>query len=223
MSKDRLVRAVGMLVAFFLINFAAWDLLVGHVGVPTHWASFIVYSVLFVIALLLFFPRLRQDAKALPGVIRSPKYFIMELVLFAIGGVLLSTLFVSLAALVSCSMTLPENQNNLNRMSEMLPMPLTFVMMVVYAPIIEELTFRHAIIGWPDERRRGWLHGMTVVSVIAFDLIHVMAVMDVFYYLGLSIALVTIYRRYRRNMWPSIFLHSLLNLGGFLLMLVGVL
>ena len=63
---------------------------------------------------------------------------------------------------------------------------------------------------------------MTIISIIAFDCIHLYEMREFFYYLPLSIGLTTFYIKHNRNIYSSIIMHALANLPGAVMMIIAV-
>ena len=216
------MKSLIVVILFYLINFKVWDLLVDNQILGPRWAAFAVYTVLFILTIALFHGHLKQSWNDFKAEISSPWRFFLEVVLWAVAGSLITSALIFLFNRLFGLDVLPGNQENVNDMVQELPAILSFVMMAIYAPIIEELTFRHAIIGWVDPDNKTLLWIMTVISIVLFDMIHVMHPPEFFYYLPLSIILTTIYQRHQQNVWASILFHAFFNAMGFLFILLGL-
>ena len=221
-----IIKSVLMIVLFYGINFYAWDWLVSKRWLSPAFASSAVYIVLFFIAILLFGKDLKRQWKAFKKEINWK--FFLKIILWAGLGVLLSIVFVYLGGLIFPDGGGTQNQGNLDQMSQAIPPLLSLILMAVFAPIIEELTFRHAFLSSVPEKNKVLLVVLSILSVIAFDKIHIAdpftmpsQAIQSFYYLGLTLALTSFYFYGKRNIWYSICLHSFLNTAGFILMSLG--
>ncbi len=223
MERVNKIKSLIMVILFYLINFKAWDLLVDNGVLGPRWAAFATYTTLFIIAIALFHRHLKEAWGKFKEQLQSPWRFLLEIVLWAVAGTLVTAAFIFVFSNLFKINVVPGNQENVYEMVDQLPAILSLVMMAVYAPVIEEVTFRHAIIGWvkPDDTTRLWI--MSIISVVMFDMIHVMHLPEFFYYLPLSIILTTIYRRHNQNVWASILFHVFYNGMGFLLIALGML
>lgn len=226
--RKNIAKSILMILSFYLINFYAWDFAVNHGRLMPHIASFLDYSLLFIIALLLFKKDLNLQWTAFKKDLK-PK-FILKIILWALLGVILSNLFVGLGRLIFQDSGITQNQENLNEMSQSLPPFLTLIMMSIFAPLIEELTFRHAFLSSVPKNKKPLLAVLILLSIVAFDKIHIAdpftlphEPIEFFYYLGLTLSLTGFYFYGKRNIWYPIFLHGFLNTAGFILMSLGIL
>lgn len=221
MPKKHLTSIL-MVVLFYLINFKVWDLLVDNQILGPRWAAFATYTVLLILALVLFGKYLKVAWTEFKREHLSPLKFFLEIVLWAVLGSLLTSLSIFVFSNLLDLNVLPGNQENVNDMVSELPSILSFLMMAVYAPIIEEVIFREAIIGWVNKDNKALIILMAIVSIVMFDMIHVMHLPEFLYYLPVSCILTAIYLRHKRNVWASILFHAFFNAMGFVLILLGL-
>ncbi|MBL7573607.1 CPBP family intramembrane metalloprotease [Staphylococcus saccharolyticus] len=95
--------------------------------------------------------------------------------------------------------------------------PFAFLLIVIVGPIVEELVFRHIIIGELGKKFNFVLMG--IVSAVLFTLIHVTDAKSPFEfgaYLILAISLVYVYLKSDRKLAASLSLHMLNNLISFI-------
>lgn len=95
--------------------------------------------------------------------------------------------------------------------------PFAFLMIVIAGPVVEELVFRHIIIGELGKKFNFIVMG--IVSAITFTLIHVTDAKSPFEfgaYFILALSLVFVYLISGRNLAASIGLHMLNNLVSFI-------
>ncbi len=216
-----MIKSIAMVALFYLINFKLWDFFVNRNILNSEWASFTVYTILFILALILFRHTLEAQMARLHKQIKSVKRFFLQIVLWSLLGSLLSTFFILLFGTILSVDLIPQNQENVTEMVNRIPAALSLLMMAVYAPVIEELTFRHAIIGNIKRTNTPLLIIATIVSVLLFDFLHVINLVEFWYYLPMAILLTAMYWRYDRNVCASICFHSFFNFAGFLLIISG--
>ena len=111
---------------------------------------------------------------------------------------------------------LGQNQEIINQIAQSTPYIMTFFMTVLFAPFVEELVFRQALIGSFQSKK--WINIMTFVSVILFTLAHMMHWADFVIYLPMAAIIVYFYRHYQKNVIASMAFHGLNNLIAALLL-----
>lgn len=111
---------------------------------------------------------------------------------------------------------LGQNQEIINQIAQSTPYIMTFFMTVLFAPFVEELVFRQALIG-SFQSKKG-INIMTFVSVILFTLAHMMHWADFVIYLPMAAIIVYFYRHYQENVIASMAFHGLNNLIAALLL-----
>ena len=213
-------KSILTIALFYLINGPFCDFLEVF-GVAGPWIGFIDYTLLFVIILALHFPRIKEAFSDLKDKEQAPYRFLLETAAIMVLSFLLTNLLVYLFGNFLNLDILPQNTENLKENTAELPKLLTFLMMAIYAPIIEETVFRESFIGWPEKSDSSAITLMTLISIVSFDFIHVIQVHEFLYYLPLSIGLTLVYRRNDRNLASSITAHMLTNTVAFILILVG--
>ncbi len=182
------------------------------------WASFTVYAVLIVFVIAIWNKDLLIKWNQFKREIKSWRtFFIVLLIWLAVSGIL-SLLF---QYIVNGSFK-TQNTETVETMVDTIPPILTCIMMSIFTPFIEELTFRESIIGWADKSNKVAITIMTIISIIAFDCIHLYEMREFFYYLPLSIGLTTFYIKHNRNIYSSIIMHALANLPGAVMMIIAV-
>ena len=95
--------------------------------------------------------------------------------------------------------------------------PFAFLLIVIVGPIVEELVFRHILIGELGKKFNFIVMG--IISAVLFTYIHVTDAKSPFEfgaYFILAIALVSVYLISKRNLAASISLHMLNNLVSFI-------
>lgn len=208
------------IVLFYLINFPLWDLLVAK-SMPEEWASFTVYSILFLIIIIWNFSHLKGKFKDLSIKVNNKLAFIFKLlIIIGISYIAMNILFITFDKLFNINI-LPENTENIKSNAMRMPKLLTFIMMTIFAPIIEEYVFRESFIGWIDKDNKTLLTLFTILSIIMFDMIHVINLPEFIYYVPLTLSLTYVYLKNHRNVAASIFFHSLTNALAFLMILIG--
>ncbi|WP_440895610.1 lysostaphin resistance A-like protein [Amphibacillus sp. Q70] len=214
-----MLKAALMIILFYLINFVSWDLMVDYQMVSPEWASLIVYTVLFVVSLGLYGRHLWDERDRFKKKIDTWWKFFLELLILSFLGAALTLLAFHLTS----HSGQPTNQENLSNMVDSLPVIFSLVMVTILGPVIEELTFRQSIVGVMSRSKTLWTVVSIIISVVAFDMIHVVELHEFWHYLPMSVLLVFFYIRYERNVWASIAFHIFYNLSGYLLLALGVL
>ncbi len=208
-----------VLLLFYLINFSLWEVLVGKGMATPQWASFSVYFILFFVVLACYWKKLSSEWHKFREQLLSIPKFLLDLILWTIGGTGLTLLIIFIFGNILGIELLSENQENIIEVVHEIPAILSFMMIALFGPIIEELVFREGIIGWVNRTNHWLLVIMTVLSIILFDTIHVIQLTDFWYYLPMSLVLTGFYLKYERNVWSSILLHMFNNAAGVILMM----
>lgn len=174
-------------------------------------ASFIASMILLVLALFLFKDHLIKEwhrfRAETPNMLRFigklfGYYFLM--LLLRIAGIWLLELFMDTS-------TLGQNQEILNDAAQSMNLIANVLLLTIYAPIVEELVFRQAIIGpWAKDNRLVMI-ASTLFSMFLFTYMHSFQWADFVLYLPITIVLTQIYWEYDRNIVPSIIFHFLNN------------
>lgn len=170
-----------------------------------------VYVILVVIALALYGGHLKKEWLRYKATVDSwPRTilgffiaYIMTIVLQVIASAILS-FFIDMD-------NLGANQQALNELSQNIPVISTIFMTVIFAPLVEELVYREAIIGIIPRHRKSWLIAATIFSVLLFTVMHSVIVADFFLYLPLSLILTYYYWIYDRNIIPAMIFHFINN------------
>lgn len=214
------IQSILIISLFYLINGPFCDLL-EFLGVSLEWIGFIDYTILFILIVgLVFYKQGIKTLKFKPKNKSFAKYFVETILIMALSYLLVN-LLVLLSDRVFDLSILPQNTELLKDKSNELPKWVTFIMMTIYAPFIEEFVFRHSMIAWPDKADKKTIAIMTVISILAFDFIHVIHIQEFLYYLPLSVALTLVYVKNDRQVSASIIAHSLTNFVAFILILLG--
>ncbi|EOI58213.1 CPBP family intramembrane glutamic endopeptidase [Enterococcus gilvus] len=218
MNSKLLPRSIATIVIFFLINFGLWEIIV-HLGMSNSWASFTVYLVLFIIILFIWKENIPNSWTRFKSETGNWKKFFLSTVVWLVIAIALSYFLQFLVSGTSQT----DNTETVGNMANTIPPILTCIMLSVFTPFIEEFTFRESFMGFVDKENKVLLTTMTLLSIIIFDCIHLYNWREFFYYLPLSIALTMFYRKHNRNIFSSILMHSMANLPGAILMIVGIL
>ena len=205
------------LALFFLINWGLWEVLVIQ-GMGQSWASFTVYAVLIVIVISIWNKTLLNEWIRFKQETKNLKKFFIELIVWLVIAIVIAYIFQYLINGVFKT----DNTNTVGNMVDSIPPVLSCIMLSVFTPFIEEITFRKSLIGWIDQRNKVGIIIMMIISIILFDCIHLYRWQEFFYYLPLSIALTMFYVKHNRNIFSSIIMHAMMNLPGAILMIIGV-
>ncbi|HHS2980998.1 TPA: CPBP family intramembrane glutamic endopeptidase [Staphylococcus argenteus] len=116
------------------------------------------------------------------------------------------------------------NELELNKMFEVPSfLPVAFLLIVIVGPIVEELVFRHILIGELGKKFNFIV--MSIISVFLFTLIHVTDAKSPFEfgpYLILAIIMVVTYLKSGRNLGSTIALHIVNNFVSFIMTVVQI-
>ncbi len=221
LGGNMIIRAIIMIVSYYTINFAAWNLLINSKGFSPANALMMSYGILFFISLAVYGEHLLTEWKRLKKQWDVPLKFLSQLVVYCI---LVLTVTISIVFLVTQLFNIdpvPQYQNNIEYIIEEVTVLLSFLIIVILGPIIEEITFREASIGWVDDYNNQLMLYMGVASILFFNFLYMADPSEFFYYLPFSFLLTDYYFRKYRNIWASIALHSLIKLFYFILTYVG--
>lgn len=217
-----MLKSVLTLLLFYSINFLLWDVFVDRGILTPQYASFTVYSILFLIMIILHGKSLKRQWVDFRRKTPSGKTFLIRLILWSLVGALLSGVFIFIFGNLLNIDVLPKNQENVNEMVDRFPAILSILMMGIYAPLIEETVFRHSIVGLAPKGQKGFTLVLSLISIILFDLIHVIRLPEFLYYLPMSVLLTGFYLVHNKNVWASVFFHAFFNIGGYLLIALGL-
>ncbi|MBI5975831.1 CPBP family intramembrane glutamic endopeptidase [Staphylococcus canis] len=116
----------------------------------------------------------------------------------------------------------PQNEVLVEEMIHNLSwLPLNFAFIVILAPIVEEIFFRHLLIGELGKKLNFKIMG--IISVIAFAGVHVLdasSPFEIIDYLIIAIPVVWLYLKSHRNLGVTIGFHILNNFVAFILGLI---
>lgn len=218
LSKGK--RAIVMIVSYFLIQLIVSPILFQTLNLSLNTTTIATSVILLAIALLLYGSQLKADYQRFKEQFEGWGKFSLKaisyyLLLYVLRVVVLMVLmnFMDVENLL-------QNQQSLNDMSATLSFPTMFFMVSIYAPIVEELVFREAFIGWVDKNNHNRVMLMGALSVIIFTLLHAFELADFLLYLPLAVVLVRYYFDYDRNVVASIFFHFINNTIAVILMYV---
>lgn len=158
---------------------------------------------------ILFFTELLQSLKTVGKrwYIKIPVLFIAYAAITAAGAVV--------DMFVSSDM---QNEQIVRDMASSMPFIVSFLYLAVYTPIVEELIFRHILIG---KLSRNWnVYMMSAVSCFIFAAAHSFRPVDLIIYLPMSIGFTAVYLLSGRQVGYSLLLHILNNSMALMLPLV---
>ncbi|WP_029324214.1 CPBP family intramembrane glutamic endopeptidase [Butyrivibrio sp. AE3004] len=210
-------KRICMIAAFYLINFGLWEIIAPIIS--GEWASFMVYVLLFVFVIFMFHKELKKELVEIANTkLKDRSFYLRWLIVLAID--LMLTMVVLWLANTYCNAILPVNNENVKNQLNAVPVSLGVIQGCLFAPVIEEMVFRYSIIGKPKSKSM-WII-FSIISIVLFDCIHIVATLEFFYYLTPAIFL-TLFYDWNKNVLASILLHSSINIVGYLALLVGVL
>ncbi|MGX7108411.1 CPBP family intramembrane glutamic endopeptidase [Facklamia miroungae] len=103
------------------------------------------------------------------------------------------------------------NQQAIQNLIGQVPSYYTFFMLVIFAPFVEELVFREAIIRPSVQRNTSSKWICTILSVVLFTGAHMVTFADAIIYLPLTLALTYLYWKYHANVAASMSFHFVNN------------
>ncbi|WP_029319044.1 CPBP family intramembrane glutamic endopeptidase [Butyrivibrio sp. AE3004] len=210
------MKRILAIASFYLINFGLWELLKGYIG--SEWDSFLVYVILFPLMIFIFWNELKSEWKEFSSILKTKSFYV-----YLIIWLVLDLLFTGLLLWGINTFgwdILPQNNNNVKDQMVVVPLYLTMIQGCIFAPVIEELVFRYAIISKTENRIAQML--LFIVSVVMFDCIHIVRLPEFFYYLIPSLFLTSFYMK-KKNPFTSIALHSAINVVGYISLIAGIL
>lgn len=210
-------KRLGIIILFYTINFGLWEIIAPIIS--GEWASFVVYILLFVIVLLFFRRELRGAwHEIVASKLKDKRFYMKWLIVLAIDLAL--TMLVVWLASTYWPAIMPANNENVKNQLNSVPVILGVIQGCVFAPVIEETVFRYSIIGVPECKSK--LLILTMVSIVMFDCIHIVAPLEFFYYLVPAVVL-TLFYNWNKNVVASMLLHSSINVVGYVALLSGLL
>ena len=214
---NKVWKQLAIIFLFYLINFGLWEIIAPIIS--NEWASFIVYVILFLVVIALFYRELKEEWISIRNNKLSDKRYYLELIIVLVIELVLTVVILWVAQNVWIEI-LPANNESVKNQMASVPVILSVIQGCVFAPVIEEMTFRYGIIGKPKSKYVLFI--TTVVSIVLFDCIHIVRLPEFFYYIVPSVILTLFYVKHR-NVFASIMLHSLINVVGYLSLLIGIL
>lgn len=216
-SINKIWKRIAVVLLFYLINFGLWELIAPIIS--DEWASFVVYVILFFIVVVLFCRELKEEWNSIRITKLSDERYYLGLIITLVIELVLTLVILWIAQNVWVEI-LPANNENVKKQMASVPVILSVIQGCVFAPVIEEMTFRYGII--EKTKSKHILLITTVISIVLFDCIHIVTIPEFFYYIVPSVILTLFYVKHR-NVFASIMLHSLINIVGYLSLLIGVL
>ena len=216
-KTNNIYRRIALILLFYLINFGLWELIAPVISVE--WASFAVYVILFLLVIILFYRELKNEWNSICNLKLADKKYYLGLIIALVINFILGLIIIWIAQIMHVDI-LPINNENVKTQMASIPVLLSVLQGCIFAPVIEEMTFRYAIIGKPKSKKV--LFVLAVLSIILFDCIHIVKIPEFFYYISTSVILTLFYVKHK-NVFASIMLHSLINIVGYIALIVGIL
>lgn len=212
-----MVRGILMIAAFLFISWIGSPLIAYATSMSLPAMLLLSYSILFVIAIIIYRDVLKREWQNLRQKQR-PFRFAFALIRWALltAAVVVATNY--MLSLKFGVKVAPENQQVINNVVGKIPLIVSYLIICILGPFIEEMTFRQSFIGWAKDSQKILIAIMTVISIAVFDLMHVTKPIDFIVYLPVTVVITIYYLKHDRNPWTSIFLHSLYNTLGFVMM-----
>ena len=211
-------KASILIMLFYLLETSGKAVL-GEYGVSAEWATFWVYGVMFVMSLILHGKRFMEDWQHFCHYSRGLGNFLLKLVAWSDRvGVVTAGLYFTFLTFFGV-IILPAHLIGLGNAPANLPLGITWLLLLLLAPVVEEFVFRDSLVGVVN-----WTHKMklvlaTILSILAFTMLHVVHLAEVWFYLPLSIAVTALYINHERNVIASILFQSFYNVATYLVLL----
>lgn len=178
--------------------------------IDSEWPTILIYFGLTAYALRLHFREFVDSFQRM-----GMRKFIVAVVV----GILLTFYFDAIGGAIWADVTgelLPQNEEELNAMAASLPV-LTFLVVVVCAPIVEEILFRYILQGWLREKiKKGGAVIAVIISGTLFALAHIATPADLLCYLPSGLLWCFIYEK-TRCISLTICIHGVTNLIAYVL------
>lgn len=204
-----LKKSVILFLSYFGIMILGPSILIALTSLEN--ASFIVSMLLLALAIYLFKDHLNAEWHRFRAETPSFGRFFLKLFGYYLLMIMLRVVGIWLLGFFMDTSTLGQNQELLNETAQNMNWLSNILMLTIYAPIVEELVFRQAIIGpWAKDNRL-LLIVSTAFSVLLFTAMHSFQLADFVLYMPITIVLTYIYWKYDRNIVPSILFHFLNN------------
>lgn len=197
-----------LFISYFVVMLALPILLASFVSIE--WLSIGSSLFLLVLALLLFGNYLRSEFQRFSQQVHLGKFLLSCIGYFLLIAVVRVIALQILDLFIDTSQ-IGQNQEMLNELSQNIPIIASFLLMSIYAPLVEELVFRQAMLGYVDKNNRPKVIFLTILSVTIFTLLHTLHVADIALYLPLTLVLTWLYWKYDRNVIASMLFHFVNN------------
>lgn len=154
---------------------------------------------------------LPKESAFLPGLTKKDWKFLgvyipVSYVLYRVGGILVEKWFGEGGT--------PVNQQAIEQMAQQTPLWVLFLMIVIVAPVVEELFFRAMIMFGKPKVEPGWF--VTIISAVIFGLIHTPTdIPSAYAYIGMGL-IFAIAAKKTNSVEASMVYHFLNNLLGFI-------
>lgn len=214
------------LALFYAINYGLRDYLVYSLGKNPEWTSFLVYLILFVLIGTMYAREIKSSLVGVKKDLNSASRLLKWIILpMFISYVLVIFLTYGLAFLGID--IVPANNENIKGIEKSLPQVLTFLMMTIFAPVIEESVFRENFLNSKVSQKNGGRVFLFILSNLLFAAIHIDPsslgnFKSLLYYLPISLGLSFVYIKNGRRLAASILAHALVNLLAFIFIALGV-
>lgn len=209
-----------IMILAYLILYIGGQVALFTMGLPqgrTLMLSFAIQLILILVGWYLYRDTLIEDWRSL-----KDQTTIKKMILWFLGAfVAMLVLRMITMAIINQFMDIEQvaaNQQALNELSKSQPFFLTFFMVALFAPFVEELVFRQAMIGSFDKTNKRLMIILSTLSVLLFTGAHMVAWVDAAIYLPLSLVIIFFYWKYRGNIVASILFHFFNNFVSVIMM-----
>lgn len=162
------------------------------------------HSITLIYALIYFRSFLMAEAK---------KLRVLDLSIALVSGFVLR-IILSIVLMKIFPIVQSDNQATLEAMFKVANPWIMFLLVVITAPIVEELVFRQAIIGNLSHRFN--VHLLTLISALLFIFAHTGTdIPSATMYVAITVPIIAVYRYFNNNVVAAIAMHAVSNLIAF--------
>ncbi len=173
--------------------------------------NFVNYLVLFIFVILLYKKDIYNSFKDMNKKVIK---LILIMVLVAVATIIMSTILNTFFEVkTSANQEIVKETISEN-------MVLSFFATVIMGPLVEEVVYRHILLGKISKIIPTVI--ATILSIIIFAVVHTGFKIEIIMYLPLSIGITSIYLLFRKNFMASYIFHFLWNLMAFCVSLLTI-
>ena len=200
-----LKKSAILFFGYFIVMILGSGLLMPFMSIIT--ANFVVSMLLLLFAVILFKDHLAAEWDRFRAETPNLGRFFGKLIGYYFIMLLLRIAAITVLDQFMDTSTLGHNQEYLNEAAQNMSMLANVLLLTIYAPVVEELVFREAMMGPWKKNNKYVLIGSTIFSAFLFTYMHSFEWADFALYLPITIVLTKIYWEYDRNVIPGMLFH----------------